>query len=306
MVDTQNDNVNNPKHYQTDAGIEAIEVIEAFFPNNVHFANAFKYLARAGKKDSLVEDVEKAIWYLERFLDTQVRYEITEKGKAVAELSKAGIEWPLAKRIAYRGPHGYTWELGDDGEWHQVGVWQNSVSTQVIIKALKANENARLVDLDIVDDADVVFRSVAPREIKKLKDAGIAGDWDDYWYEDSEGRIFHLEETGFWENVNPWDLGPLSTEEVIDTCLKHYHGIYPVTPEKPERTLPQKLHAPQVGDYLADERGELYEYFDDGDYTGWGCGFRRTFRKSTAGTIQLPKEGLRQPTEEEADWLKNY
>lgn len=60
------DMVNNPPHYQTDSGIEAIDVIDAFFANNYNLASVFKYMARAGKKDDAVQDLSKARWYLDR------------------------------------------------------------------------------------------------------------------------------------------------------------------------------------------------------------------------------------------------
>lgn len=58
----------NPQHYKTDSGLEAIDVIEAFFINNHYRATAFKYLARAGKKNPELEiqDLEKARWYIDR------------------------------------------------------------------------------------------------------------------------------------------------------------------------------------------------------------------------------------------------
>ena len=58
--------VNHPDHYQTSAGLEVIDVIEAFFYTNSHLANVFKYIGRAGKKGDYVEDLEKAAWYLQR------------------------------------------------------------------------------------------------------------------------------------------------------------------------------------------------------------------------------------------------
>ena len=58
---SSNDNVDHPSHYQTENGLEAIEVIEAFFKENYHLGNAFKYMARAGKKNDELEDIEKAI-----------------------------------------------------------------------------------------------------------------------------------------------------------------------------------------------------------------------------------------------------
>ena len=63
-----NDVVNHPSHY-TDGGIETIDFIEAKrLP--YHLGNAVKYISRAGKKDKTktVEDLKKAIWYLERYI----------------------------------------------------------------------------------------------------------------------------------------------------------------------------------------------------------------------------------------------
>ena len=60
-------NVNHPSHYQTESGLEAIDVIEAFFHDNFHLGNAVKYLLRAGKKGDTVEDLDKAVWYIERY-----------------------------------------------------------------------------------------------------------------------------------------------------------------------------------------------------------------------------------------------
>ena len=64
-----NDPVANPSHYATSAGLEAIDVIEAFFDDDFHLGNAFKYLARAGKKDNEIEDLRKAVWYILRRIE---------------------------------------------------------------------------------------------------------------------------------------------------------------------------------------------------------------------------------------------
>lgn len=58
--------VDHPSHYGgKDNPYEAIKVIEAW---NLGFnlGNTVKYISRAGKKDALVQDLEKAKWYLER------------------------------------------------------------------------------------------------------------------------------------------------------------------------------------------------------------------------------------------------
>lgn len=60
-------NVDHPEHYGGDSTYETIKVIEAW---NLDFClgNAVKYISRAGKKDKskTIEDLQKAIWYLER------------------------------------------------------------------------------------------------------------------------------------------------------------------------------------------------------------------------------------------------
>ena len=62
----EDDPVNHPKHY-TDGRIEVIEYIE---DKNLGFClgNAIKYISRAGKKekDKEIQDLRKAVWYLER------------------------------------------------------------------------------------------------------------------------------------------------------------------------------------------------------------------------------------------------
>lgn len=54
------DQVNHPSHYQL-LGIEAIDVVRHF---NFNRGNAIKYVWRAGAKGDEVEDLKKAIWYL--------------------------------------------------------------------------------------------------------------------------------------------------------------------------------------------------------------------------------------------------
>lgn len=63
------DSVNHPAHYNA-GKIEVIEAIEDW-KLNYHRGNAVKYVARAGKKnpDKEVEDLQKAIWYLNRDIE---------------------------------------------------------------------------------------------------------------------------------------------------------------------------------------------------------------------------------------------
>lgn len=67
--DIMNDPVNHPSHY-TDGKIEVIDFIEDK-KLGFHLGNAVKYITRAGKKDpaKTVEDLEKAIWYIKRYIE---------------------------------------------------------------------------------------------------------------------------------------------------------------------------------------------------------------------------------------------
>ena len=63
-----NENVNHPKHYGGDTPYETIKVIEAW-GLDFHLGNAVKYISRAGKKGIAREDLEKAVWYLNKKLE---------------------------------------------------------------------------------------------------------------------------------------------------------------------------------------------------------------------------------------------
>jgi hypothetical protein len=58
-------NVDHPSHYQSKAGIEVIDVIEAF-GLGFNLGNVCKYVLRCSKKDLDIQELEKAKWYLER------------------------------------------------------------------------------------------------------------------------------------------------------------------------------------------------------------------------------------------------
>ncbi len=58
--------VNHPKHYGgKDNPYEAIKVIEAW-DLGFNLGNTIKYISRAGKKDNIIQDLEKALFYLDR------------------------------------------------------------------------------------------------------------------------------------------------------------------------------------------------------------------------------------------------
>jgi hypothetical protein len=71
------EHVNHPQHYGgSDNVYEAIKVIDAW-DLGFSLGNAVKYISRAGKKhsDKEIEDLKKAIWYINHHI------EVLEKNK---------------------------------------------------------------------------------------------------------------------------------------------------------------------------------------------------------------------------------
>lgn len=64
--------VDHPSHYGgADNTYEAIKVIEAW-ELGFNLGNVVKYISRAGKKGSKMEDLKKAQWYLTREIEKQL------------------------------------------------------------------------------------------------------------------------------------------------------------------------------------------------------------------------------------------
>lgn len=68
MVEPQADPVNHPPHYKA-GGIETIDFIEAK-KLNYNLGNVVKYITRADLKGNRKQDLEKAMWYLNRELSS--------------------------------------------------------------------------------------------------------------------------------------------------------------------------------------------------------------------------------------------
>lgn len=68
---SENESINHPEHYGGDNTYEAIKVIEAW-ELDFSLGNTIKYISRAGKKDKAkeIEDLKKALWYLDRKIKT--------------------------------------------------------------------------------------------------------------------------------------------------------------------------------------------------------------------------------------------
>jgi len=79
-------NINNPTHYDGKT-LKAIDVIEDF-DLDFHLGNVIKYTLRAGKKDSALDDLKKAAWYLQRRIS-----QIEDKSKAWEEFFELAKEF---------------------------------------------------------------------------------------------------------------------------------------------------------------------------------------------------------------------
>lgn len=64
---TVSDAINHPPHYAREAH-EPIDVIESW-GLGFHLGNVVKYIARAGMKGAALEDLKKALWYLNRYIE---------------------------------------------------------------------------------------------------------------------------------------------------------------------------------------------------------------------------------------------
>ena len=73
MYESDDKMVSHPDHYKSDAGLEVIDVIEAFTSElkgieAADTANIIKYICRWKKKNG-IQDLKKAMWYLQHLID---------------------------------------------------------------------------------------------------------------------------------------------------------------------------------------------------------------------------------------------
>ena len=73
VVELKEDVINHPSHY-TRGKIEVIDFIEdQQLP--YHLGNVIKYISRAGHKGDKLEDLKKARWYLDRYINEVMQHE---------------------------------------------------------------------------------------------------------------------------------------------------------------------------------------------------------------------------------------
>lgn len=67
----KDDPIDHPAHY-TAGGVEVIDAIEAW-ELGFRLANVVKYVARADRKGSALDDLRKARWYLDREIQKRTK-----------------------------------------------------------------------------------------------------------------------------------------------------------------------------------------------------------------------------------------
>jgi Protein of unknwon function (DUF3310) len=68
------DQVNNPRHYTSHpSGIDCIQITEHM---GFNLGNAIKYVWRSDLKNDAIEDLNKAIWYIQREIDRRKKQEL--------------------------------------------------------------------------------------------------------------------------------------------------------------------------------------------------------------------------------------
>jgi hypothetical protein len=70
-IKAKHDPVNHPKHYTTHpSGVECIQITEHM---GFNLGNAMKYIWRADEKNNAVEDLRKAVWYVQREIAKRIK-----------------------------------------------------------------------------------------------------------------------------------------------------------------------------------------------------------------------------------------
>ena len=92
-----NDEVNHPAHYTAYEGVEVIQLTEQM---NFNRGNAVKYIARAGLKsyDTEIQDLKKALWYIQREINRMEAKLRTEWENEALDTLRRKLMAPLDER----------------------------------------------------------------------------------------------------------------------------------------------------------------------------------------------------------------
>lgn len=141
------DNVNHPAHYETN-GIECIDAMIASqgeeAVRNYCVCNAFKYIWRHQHKGKSVEDIRKAIWYLNRYLNLCERKDKTKANDQ--KLKPADLDYIIEsiQESAYLS-------------WTARGVWLNDHEGAIEhISSDNTYQPLCIIDFDKIDESSVI------------------------------------------------------------------------------------------------------------------------------------------------------
>ena len=92
----KNDNIEHPKHYTSHpSGIECIQITRHM---GFNLGNAIKYIWRADLKNDAIEDLKKAVWYLQ---DEIKKRENQSKGdiKLIQGIDRIKVDWGIMYNV---------------------------------------------------------------------------------------------------------------------------------------------------------------------------------------------------------------
>ncbi len=86
-----NDSVNHPKHYtEHPSGVECIQITEHM---NFCLGNAVKYVWRADLKGRDIEDLKKAVWYINREIARREDEDRRNNSEASVNTTISGVDY---------------------------------------------------------------------------------------------------------------------------------------------------------------------------------------------------------------------
>ena len=103
MYESQDKMVSHPDHYQSENGLEVIDVIEAFTSDlkgieATDTGNIIKYACRWKKKNG-IQDLEKILWYTQHLMDHLKSIDTT--GNVIKDVSKIDYIIKLPKACPF-------------------------------------------------------------------------------------------------------------------------------------------------------------------------------------------------------------
>lgn len=117
------DLVNHPSHYKTESGLEVIDMIEQGLEKYDHRDQVLKYLFRAPKKGSYLQDLQKAQWYLNRTVQNAIDGKLKLNELSVDTFESFDLNY---NKIAVPEPKGSVEESEPSHEYDRSKVYKDT------------------------------------------------------------------------------------------------------------------------------------------------------------------------------------